>query len=112
MQVKKYFEYLNDEQLEDNEAGDIMLNQLVGRLKKDVLLDIYGKIIKSEKIFRLNFSEDFLDELALKMKEKRLAPEEIIYSQNELTDKIYFLMRGSISFIMQKDEDSTFANIK
>jgi len=60
-----------------------MLDQLVGDLKKDVLLDIYGQIIKSKKIFKLNFSEGLLNELALKMKEKRLAPEEIIFEQNE-----------------------------
>lgn len=112
MKVKKYFEYLNEEQLEDNEAGDQMLNQLTGSLKRDVLLDIFGKIIKNEKIFKLNFSDQLLEELTLKMKEKRLAPEEIIYNQNEFTDKLFFLMKGSISFLIQKDGDSHPIKVK
>ncbi len=81
LKVKKYFEYLNDEELEDNEQGENMLNQLVGSLKMEVYEDIYGKILNSKKIFKLNFSQNFIQALAPKLKEKRLGPEEIIYKE-------------------------------
>jgi hypothetical protein len=47
------------------------------------LKDIYGQIIRSKKFFRLIFSNDFIDELALKMKEKIIGPEELIYKEGE-----------------------------
>jgi hypothetical protein len=45
IKVKKYFEYMNAEQLQDNEIGNAMLNQLTGSLKTEVLSEIYGKIL-------------------------------------------------------------------
>lgn len=46
MEVKKYFHYLHKEQQESNEVGDKMINQLVGPLRRTVLLDINGRILK------------------------------------------------------------------
>jgi hypothetical protein len=45
MKVKKYFEYLQEEKLEDNEDGEKLLNELNSSLKSEVRNDIYGKII-------------------------------------------------------------------
>jgi hypothetical protein len=44
---------------------------LTSNLKNEVMTDIYGKILRSKKMFKLNFSEDFLNSLAPKMREKR-----------------------------------------
>jgi len=46
-----------------------MIMTLAPSLRDEVLKDIYGQIIRSKKLFRLIFSSEFLDELALKMKE-------------------------------------------
>jgi len=48
-------------------------------IKEEVQKDIYGQIIRGKKFFRLIFSDNFIDELALKMKEKTIGPEQIIY---------------------------------
>lgn len=56
-----------------------MLSELAGSLKHDIALDIYGKILNSKKLLKLNFTQEFLRDLAPKMKEKRHGPEEIIY---------------------------------
>ena len=37
------------------------------------------RVLKSKKIFSLNFSKNFINELALMLKEKKLGPEEILY---------------------------------
>ncbi|EGR30221.1 hypothetical protein IMG5_137760 [Ichthyophthirius multifiliis] len=100
MKVKKYFEYLNDEELEDNEQGENMLNQLVGSLKMEVYQDIYGKILNSKKVFKLNFSQNFISKIAPKLKEKRFGPEEIIYNEHENNSKLYFLMEGEINLFL------------
>lgn len=56
MKVKKYFEYINEERLEDNEAGEDLLKELAGSIKHEIALEIYGKILNSKKIMKLNFS--------------------------------------------------------
>ena len=65
--------------------------------------DIYGQIIRRKKLFKLIFSSDFIDELALIMKEKIYGPEEIIYKEVEVGDKIYFITREKVK---------TFLNIE
>lgn len=70
-------------------------------MKRDVLLDIYGKIIKKKKIFKLNFSDKLLSELSLHMKEKRFIPDEEIYQENELLDKIYFITKGTVNLMLK-----------
>ena len=45
IRVKKYFQYLHSEQLKDNEDGQNLLNQCPSSLKKEVLKEMYGKIL-------------------------------------------------------------------
>ena len=101
MKVKKYYEYMLEENLEDNEVALTMLNKLSSSLKQEVLTDIYIKILRSKKIFSLNFSEEFLLDLAPRMKEKRIMPEEIIMDyNNQVNDKFYIIMQGSVEVFM------------
>ena len=58
---------------------------------------MYGKILESKKEFRLNFSKEFLMSLAPKLKESRLGPEEVIYSENQFNHRVFFVMRGNIA---------------
>jgi len=48
----------------------------------------------------LIFSGEFIDELALKMKEKIYGPEEIIYKEMEPGDKIYFITKGKFGMFL------------
>ena len=52
---------------EDIKSGEVIINQLAGTLKNEVLKDINGKILHSKKLFSLNFSKRFLNELATNM---------------------------------------------
>ncbi|KAL4493517.1 hypothetical protein ABPG72_007525 [Tetrahymena utriculariae] len=97
MKVKKYFQYLHDEQNEDNEDGQKLLSQCNSTLKNEVLTEMYGQILESRKEFRLNFSKEFIQKLALKMRERRLGPEEVIFKENEFCRRMYFVMRGSVA---------------
>lgn len=47
----------------------MIMKNLKTDLKNEVLLDIYSRILKSKKLFSLNFSEHFLNALSLKMTE-------------------------------------------
>ena len=101
MKVKKYYEYMQEENQEDNEKALLLLDKLSNSLKLEVLTDIYVKILRSKKIFYLNFSSEFLQELAPRMKEKRFMPEEIILNDAEVNDKIYIIMQGSVEMFLR-----------
>lgn len=68
------------------------MKNLTGQLKNEVLIDVYGRILKSKKMFALNFSDSFLNQLALKMTEKKFGPEDIIYKEKEIIDALYFVL--------------------
>lgn len=101
----KYFEYLNNERNDADEEGSDLVNTLLApSLRDEVLKDIYGQIIRSKKFFRLIFSNNFIDELALKMKEKVIGPEELIYKEGESGDKIYFIVRGKVEMFLNVEQ--------
>ncbi len=54
--MRKYFEYLNNEEEEDNEEGAFLLNSLAKTLREEVLIDIYGSLLRKYKLFNLKFS--------------------------------------------------------
>ena len=78
MKVKKYLEYMFHDNQEQKRI--MLFNSLSNKLKEEVQIDIYGKILRNNKFFKANFSDKFLQSLSLKFSEQTLAPEEIIYS--------------------------------
>ena len=60
------------------------MSQLTKHLKEEVLVDIYKKTLKQSRLLRENFSEATIDRLCIFIKEKKFAPEEIVFSRGEL----------------------------
>ena len=79
MRIKRYMEYMNDENTSGFHRGELLLNYLSPRLKKELVENIYSKWIINIPILKNNFSEMFLKQLALKFEEKTYSPEDIIY---------------------------------
>jgi hypothetical protein len=48
-------------------------------LKEEVLVDIYKKILYSSRLLRENFSEQTLHKLCINLKERKFAPEEVLF---------------------------------
>ena len=42
----------------------------------------------------MNFSDKFIDKIALKLKEKRIGPEEIIYNRGDDGNALFFVIKG------------------
>ena len=80
MKVKKYLEYMFQENQE--QKRNMLFDSLSTKLKEEVQIDIYDKILKNSLFFKKNFSESFLKKLSLKFTEITLAPEEMIFSVN------------------------------
>ena len=78
LRVQKYLEYMHEENKFGYKNGDLLLTSLSSKLKQEVLMDIYGKILRDYSVFSANFSSNFLKKLALKMREMTFAPDDII----------------------------------
>lgn len=118
MKVKKYFEYLHKENIEEDRICEEMIMQLPSSLKHEVLNDTNRKILFNLKLFTFNFSPDFLNELSLRLREKRCFAEEVIFAENQQNDNIYFVQKGDIllnvksSHLQEQEEDNINFNNK
>ena len=79
IRVRNYLEWVFKEENESREKEDEILKPLSKGLREEVLYQVYGKRIKTIMIFNNNFSRDFLNVLALKIREVSYVPEEIIF---------------------------------
>lgn len=79
MRIKRYMEYMHDENTTGYHRGGQLLNFLSPRLKNELVENIFKKWIINMPILMNNFSEAFLQKLALKFEEKTYSPEDIIY---------------------------------
>ncbi|KAL4507034.1 hypothetical protein ABPG72_001827 [Tetrahymena utriculariae] len=103
IRVRKYFEYYFKEEINSESNCRILLENLTSKLKEEVLRDLYAKKLKNHKIFYLNFSNQVLDALSLKMKELNLVAEEYIFRKYEYDDKIYILISGELELISNEN---------
>lgn len=79
IRVRNYLEWVFKEENESREKEDEILKPLSKGLREEVLYQVYGKRIKTIMLFTNNFSRDFLNVLALKIREVSFVPEEIIF---------------------------------
>ena len=99
--LREYFLYIrNEENSEDHEKEQAILKKLSSTLQNEVILHTTGLALKSMKMLSFNFSEFFLQRLVLKMKQKRLVPEEILFEEESQEDSIYFIMKGQVELFI------------
>lgn len=79
MRIKRYMEYMHDENISGFHRGEGLLEYISPRLKNELMENIYAKYIMNISILKNNFSDAFLKKLALKFEEKTYSPEDIIY---------------------------------
>ena len=79
MRIKRYMEYMHEENTSGYHRGENLINFLPPRLKDELNEDIYSKWIMNIPILKKNFSKNFLQKLALRFEEKTYSPEDIIY---------------------------------
>lgn len=105
MKVKKFFEFKHAEELNSNVEGEKMFGQLTGDLKQQVQQEMYKMILNKAKFLKLNFSNQFIDSLSLTMKEAKFGPDEVIFSQNKLQNKLYFIISGDVQLQLLRPND-------
>ena len=78
IKVRRYIEYIHEEEKKGSHRGEILINNLSINLLNEVKNEAYGRIFKEIAIFSENFSQSFLNSLSLQMKELVFAPDELI----------------------------------
>ncbi|KAL4512188.1 hypothetical protein ABPG72_005190 [Tetrahymena utriculariae] len=104
LRVLKYIDYINDMKLISPDRGLVVINQISKDLQSLLFKDFYGKILKQNKNFNLNYSSQTLEKLSLKMKEKIYGPGEIIFEQKEQDLKIFYLIKGEIEYYIHNKD--------
>ncbi|CAD8084275.1 unnamed protein product [Paramecium sonneborni] len=109
LKVKKYFEYyFKLEQDEDNHA-EFFLSQLTKHLREDVLTDLYRITLRKSRLLRDNFNEITINNLCQFVKEKKVLPEEVLYSQYDQPKKIWFVLSGALEYVADhKNENDIY----
>ena len=77
MKVKKYLEYMFEEN-KNNFKDNAFIRDLSSTLRDEMLVELYCKLLKSNKTLNSNFSEVFLNKLSLFFHEATFGPEDDI----------------------------------
>lgn len=79
VRVKKYLEFIWNRGPQTSEREQKLLLNLPSSLQEEILLQSQGKFLKEFAILKDNFSEDFINRIALKLHPVTYAPKDIIY---------------------------------
>ncbi|EAS06232.2 cation channel family protein (macronuclear) [Tetrahymena thermophila SB210] len=119
-EVKRYYQYLHYEKHNYTVNGEELLQPLKQSLKLKVMSNINQQLLIKYKLFRNQFSEAFLQQLALKMKESQFNSDDKVWDSSDLplNNKIFFVIRGQIiqkvndQFLVKTIEEGGFFNEK
>ncbi|KAL4466104.1 hypothetical protein ABPG74_004341 [Tetrahymena malaccensis] len=96
IKINKQLEFLFFHQLQENYSVKDILQTLSLNLQCQYKIDVFGKFIKNQQVFSSVFSEEFLQEISLRVVEKSFMPEEIIFTKNSEPNYLYLILNGEI----------------
>ena len=80
MRIREYLKFIwQEESTQNAETEAEIINSLSKSLKLELIFESYGQVLKKFPLFFANFSEKFLSELMLEIKELRNSPEDLIF---------------------------------
>ncbi|EAR82042.3 cyclic nucleotide-binding domain protein (macronuclear) [Tetrahymena thermophila SB210] len=110
-QVIKYYEYLHKESDSNLEQeGLTMIENLPKSMRDSIKFEMNHKYLYSQKIFSLNFTKPFLNELSMKIKQLKIGPETDLYQLGEFDKRLFFVQKGSIMlYIKQSNSQKEYS---
>lgn len=78
------------------------MSKLTRNLNEEVSIDIYKKTLVKSRLLKENFSDYTINQLSLRMKEKKCVPEEMIYTSGDTADKLLFILSGELELYANK----------
>ena len=103
-QARNYLGYvMKDGNIEDEHSTDKVLNYLSNSLRTDIKRHVYLKTLSQIPFLKNNFSQQFLDKLALAITEKSLGPDEIVVQKNEYCEpRLIIVIKGQLELILNQ----------
>ena len=91
--IREYLKFIwQEESMQNAEIEVDIINKLSKSLKKDLIFEAYGQLLRNTPLFFANFSEKFLGELMYEFKEVRYLPEDIIFKATIFFKILFFMM--------------------
>lgn len=110
MRVREYLRFIwKEEKTQNIEKEQKIIDSLSKSLKEELMLQAYGEILKKHPMFYLNFSEKSLRKVVSIIKDIRLFPDEPLFSENEESNSLYFVMKGRIQMFLAGSKNSCVA---
>ncbi|KAL4499229.1 hypothetical protein ABPG72_006815 [Tetrahymena utriculariae] len=107
--ARKYLKYVHTENYQKRVLPNQTLNVLSKFLKEEIIEEIFQRSIKNIPFLR-QFNQQFLNALALKMKEVNYGPDEIIMKTGSYqVPQLYYIVQGRVE--IQLDQSSKY-NLK
>jgi len=102
--IRGYIEYLIEEESNKRQDEEEFLSYMPENLRKDILIDMNGKLLTENTIFSLNFRPGFLKDLATRLQEKSLGPGDDICFESDPEDmtSFYIITKGRVQLYFQK----------
>ncbi|EAS05442.2 cation channel family protein (macronuclear) [Tetrahymena thermophila SB210] len=98
--VIKFLEYEQSQEMDSSQKGEEILLKISKSLRDEVNREYFGKFLNDIKLFRLNFSMEFIMKLTSHVKEKTFGPNEIIFSEGDLDRTFYFICSGQVQLYL------------
>jgi len=108
IRIRQYFLYLWKNRLEHNE--NVFLEKLPDGLKLEVLTFLKQDVIKNVELFK-DASHEFIAELAENLKELVITPDEFLFREGDIGNRVFFVIEGQLSVLM-KSSPKEIAKIK
>ncbi|KAL4426566.1 hypothetical protein ABPG74_012326 [Tetrahymena malaccensis] len=100
MRVLKYLEFIEDFQDSNITEGAKILETCSQEIKEELLKEYFGRILKTIKLIKGTFSQEFLIQLSLVMRERRFAPGEILVQKGQLMKHLFFVTKGQTEYFI------------
>ena len=101
IRVRRYLEYINDDQLKKYQKGKQIIKSLSSTLKYEIYNNVYGSVINNAMVLSKNFSSEFLDCLIPKFNENTYTPEDIIVDKEG--QSLFFILSGKAEIFVEKN---------
>ncbi|CAK81063.1 unnamed protein product (macronuclear) [Paramecium tetraurelia] len=96
LQIRKYFEYHLKQQIENNNEGYQMINQLSKQLREQMQIDLYKKYLIKARFIKDYCSQSTIEKLCQYVKIESYAPESKILNQQTSCEKLYYVLEGEL----------------
>ena len=98
--IRQYFLYLWKQKLGYDEEK--FLGELPDGLKLETLTFLRQSVFKDLDLFK-GASMDFITELAENLKEIAITPDEFLFKEGDIGNKVYFVIKGELSVLTEND---------